>query len=278
MRQNKLALMVLLILTSSVLAACGGLGAASPAASIPVSAKLYPDADGNLLAEPVSGYVRTTHYLNGESTTMLWYADVGDESVAGTMRYSIVMASAGSTLVDLTIMLESGGEETVIAEESFNVDSDMYQPWRGEMTFTDADVTEGESITIRMVASGDDFGMFYGGLDTYFSIFAAPELADEVMEQRTAALDWMLENISVGEEGDVLSTDLFANFTDQLDFAIARDNDASWVIGWGLTNDESPYTLTWTDHVFSAEEITQDEAVELETEEMQVSFEIVPVE
>lgn len=275
MKRNKHALMVLLILTSSVLAACGGLGGASPAASIPVSAKLYPDTDENLLAEPVSGYIRTTHYLNGGSTTMLWHADASDESVAGTLRYSIVLASAGSTSVDLTVLLESGGEETVIAEETFTVDSDMYQPYRGEITLTDAAVTDGESITVRMVASGDDFGMFYGGLDTYFSVFAAPELADEVMDQRTAALDWMLENISVGEEGDVLSTDLFQNFTDQLDFVISRENNAKWVIGWGLTNDEMPYTLTWTDNMFAAEEITQDEAIELETEEMQVSFEVV---
>jgi hypothetical protein len=97
------------------------------------------------------------------------------------------------------------------------------------------------------------------------------------MEQRADMLQWIVDNIAIGEEGeegDVMSTQLFDNTLDQLDFTIHLEEDAAWQIGWGLTTSETPFRLTWESNVFAAEELTQDQADEVGLEEMQITFEI----
>jgi hypothetical protein len=272
MKLGKRFLIVILI-ASTLLVGCNS-GGGGPADDVPYRAKLYLNHEEGMLTEPASGRVTTTHYLSGGSGTEEWSTEVADQILADELTYSLIMASAGTTSIDLELILVIDGEEVVIAEDSYVIDSDRYMPYRGTLTPTEAFETEGETIILRMEASGSDFGIQYGGLTTYLSLFEAPELLDEVMEQRAAYITWLIDNISVGEESDVMSTQLFDNSLDQLDFAILREDNATWHIGWGLTNSETPYRLIWADNVFTAEELTMDQADEVELEEMQITFEI----
>jgi hypothetical protein len=72
----------------------------------------------------------------------------------------------------------------------------------------------------------------------------------------------------------VMSTQLFDNTVDQIDFVIDRGDNAVWQIGWGLTASETPFRLTWQDNVFASEEMTLDQANEVGLEEMQITFEL----
>ncbi|MGD8822232.1 MAG: hypothetical protein PVG63_03950 [Anaerolineales bacterium] len=265
--------LALLVIASALLAACGG-GASSPIDDVPYRARLFPSHEEELLPEPIAGRVTTTHYLSGGTATVEWRVDMADETLADDFTYSLVMASASVTTIDLELILEVDGEEVVIAEDSFVIDSDRYMPYRGTLTPTEASESEGDTLMLRMEASGGDYGMQYGGLATYLSVFEAPEMPDEVLEQRTAMLMWFVDNISVGEEGDVVSTELFENTVDQVDFTIQLEENGLWHIGWGLTNSETPFKLTWENNVFTAEELTQAQAGEADLEEMQIQFEI----
>jgi hypothetical protein len=266
-------LLVGMLIASTLLAACGS-GGSSPVDDVPYRAKLYLSHEEGLVSDPISGRVTTTHYMSGGTATEDWDVEAADETLADELAYSLVMASAGTTSIDLAVILVVDGEEVVIAEDSFVIDSERYMPYRGVFTATETSETEGETLILRMEASGDDYGMEFGGLATYLSAFESPELADEVLEQRAAMLTWVVDNISVGDEGDVMSTQLFDNTLDQLDFAIHLEDNAIWQIGWGLTNSETPYRLTWESNVFAAEELTQDQAEDVGLEEMQITFEI----
>lgn len=266
-------LWVAFLITSMLLAGCGA-GGGGLANDVPYRLKLYPDTEENLLPEPMSGYVTTTHYMSSGTVTEEWSVDISDEVLADEFAYSLVLASAGTTSIDLAFLLLTDGEEIVVAEDSFVIDSERYMPYSGTITVTDASVSEGDTLILRMEASGDDYGMEMGGLATHISVFAPPELSDELLEQRASALEWIIDNISLSEESDVMSTQLFNNYLHQLDIAIYLEDDATWLIGWGLTESELPYRLTWADNLFAAEEITIDEAGDLGLGEMQISFEI----
>jgi hypothetical protein len=260
-----------LLIGSMLLVGCNS-GGGGPADDVPYRAKLYLTNDESLLPEPISGRVTTTHYMSDSIVTEEWRVDAGAETLADEFTYSLVMASTGTTQIDLAVLLETDDEEVVIAEDSFVIDSERYMPYRGTFTATDSSVTEGETLILRLEASGDDYGMEMGGLATYTSVFEAAELADEVMGQRAAALTWLIDNISLGEESDVMSTELFHNTLNQLDIAIYIGDNASWLIGWGLTQSELPYRLTWENNLFTAEELTLEEAGDLGLEEMQINF------
>lgn len=267
-------LVAVVLIASALLAGCGGSGGEGSFDEVPYRAKLYLSHEEELLPEPISGRVTTTHYMSGGTATQEWTVDVAEETLADAFVYSLVMASAGTTSIDLELILEVDGEEVVIAEDSYVIDSDRYMPYRGTLTPTEASESEGETVILRMTASGSDYGMEFGGLATYLSVFATPEMPDEVLEQREAMLQWVVDNISVGEEGDVMSTQLFDNTLDQLDLTIQLEQDGVWQIGWGLTSSETPFRLTWESSVFTAEELTLDEAGEVGLEEMQITFEI----
>lgn len=266
-------LLTLLLVASALLAGCNS-GGSGPADDVPYRTKLYLDHEEGLLPEPMSGYVTTTHYMSAGTVTEEWRVEIGEETLADEFAYSLVIASAGTTNVDLAVVLENDGDEVVIAEAAFVIDSDRYLPYRGTFTPTDAAGAEGQTLILRMEASGSDYGMQFGGLGTNLSVFEAPELAGEIKEQRSAALTWVLDNISITGDVELIDTPLFTNTVDQLDFTIMKGDNASWLIGWGLTQSELPYRLTWEDNAFAAEELTVDEAGDLGLEEMQISFEI----
>ena len=266
-------LWIALLIGSMLLVGCNS-GGDSPADGVPYRAKLYLTNEEGLMPEPISGRVTTTHYMSEGTVTEEWRAETGAEILADVFTYSLVMASAGTTHIDLAVVLEADGEEVVIAEDSFVIDSERYTPYRGTFTATDSSVTDGETLILRLEASGDDYGMEMGGLATYLSVFEPAELADEVIDQRADAMTWLIDNISLGEESDVMSTQLFHNTLNQLDIVIYVEDNASWLIGWGLTQSELPYRLSWEDTLFTAEELTLDEAGDLGLEEMSITFEI----
>ncbi|MBN2556391.1 MAG: hypothetical protein JXA97_10675 [Anaerolineales bacterium] len=246
----------------------------NPVADIPITSYLYLGTDEALLMEPATGYVTTTHYISGGSSTDVWGMRAAEGVLADTFSYSFLMASAGTSQVSLEVALVHSGEETVLVEDAFVIASDLFQPYVGEMAVSDAVLSQEDEIILRMTVSGSDYGIRFGGLNSYISLIAPPEVDEAVLEQRTAALTWLANHIALESEEGVLSTDLFNNTKSQLDYVILSGADASWIVGWGLTDSGEPYRLDWIDGAFSAVEITMDEALELDTDEMQVSFEI----
>jgi len=246
----------------------------SPASLVPLYDNLYLAQDNLLLTSPMSNYVTTTHFLSSGSSTSEWRYEVAGDSFAGTFAYTFVMASAGTTTIDVEIAVVAGGEETVIADDSYTMDSEYYRPYRGEMTPTSTSLSSGDEVVLRITATGDNYGTRMGGLSSFLSVFEAQGVNDGVLAQRTEAFEWMLDNIGVGE--DILTTDLFLNFRDQLDFLLLEGDNGRWIIGWGLTVSGAPYQLDWDNEMFSVQEITQEESLAYENDEMQVSLEINP--
>jgi len=260
-----------------LLTGCGtvaGQAEENPVADIPISSYLYLGTDEALLMEPASGYVTTTHYISGGSSTDVWGMRAEDGVLADTFSYSFLMASAGTSQVSLELALVHSGEETLLVEDEFVIASDVFQPYKGEIAVSEAALATGDEIILRMMVSGSDYAIRFGGLNSFISLIAPPEVDEIILEQRTAAFTWLVENIAIESEEGLLSTDLFNNMKSQLDFVILSESDASWIVGWGLTDSGEPYRLDWIDGSFTAVEITMDEALELDTDEMQVSFEI----
>jgi hypothetical protein len=257
MRSKFAFAIAMLVAVVLLLTGCGsggsksGVEATIEAMSQP-SPKLYLGEDTLSLSLPPSA--TTTIY--GGSFKNDWIFNFNDEALKETFSYSISMASAGQTSVNVGIILKQGGQEMVLGNDSFVIDSDEYKPYRGQITVSNVTTESGDQLILRIEASGDDFGYRQGAASS-IDVLENPEtLPNEVIEGRIKALTWLATNSKTVFDSEAA---LFADFKDQLDYVILSGDNARWSVGWGLTKSEKPYFLDWIDGTFTAKEITIEE-------------------
>ena len=216
------------------------------------SPKLYLGKDTLSLSLPPNA--TTTIY--GKSFTSDWVFELNGEVLKDTISYSLSMASAGQTNVNVEIILKQGSQENVLGDDSFIIDSDEYKPYRGQITGSSITTESGDQLILRLKVSGDEFGYRQGAASSIDVLENPESLPSEVVNERIKALTWLATNSKAGFDPEAA---LFADFKDQLDYVILSGDNARWLVGWGLTKSEKPYFLDWIDGIFTAEEITIEE-------------------
>jgi hypothetical protein len=216
------------------------------------SPKLYLGKDTLSLSLPPNA--TTTIY--GKSFTSDWVFEFNGEVLRDTISYSLSMASAGQTNVNVEILLMQGTQESVLGNDSFIIDSDEYRAYRGQVTGSNITTESGDQLILRVEASGDDFGYRQGAASSIDALENPETLPTELVEARTKALTWLATNSKAEFDPEAA---IFADFKDQLDYVILSSDNARWLVGWGLTKSEKPYFLDWIDGTFTAEEITIEE-------------------
>ncbi len=100
-------------------------------------------------------------------------------------------------------------------------------------------------------------------------------MTSSITEERTRALVWVANNTLCDDE-ELATCDVLNSFRDKLDPTIISGDSAKWIIGWGLTKSGKPYSVEWTNEVFTIEEISIDDAQQFGVEEMGWMFELNP--
>ena len=188
-------------------------------------------------------------------------------------NYHLLMASSGKTNIKIEIVLKHENNEMLLGKDSFFINSKTYQGYEGYFSDIDFDLSEDDEIVLRVIASGDDFGMVLGGqtLPSSLAFLKLQQPIDHsVIDERNKALLWM----AVNTKGE-LSSDLFRNFRYQLHRAIADKYNCNWNLGWGLTETDKPYCLEWLNNRFRSKKLTIEEAKSQEIEKKMLQYRVI---
>ncbi len=247
------------------------MAAEAAVAAMPIPGlKLYLDHEDKLLRN-IDSSTTSTYYLYGEQKLLEWSYRLGDETLKDSYAYNLVMASAGKSSVSIKIILKQGQQEKILGQDKFVMNSTLYRPYLGQIPGTDVTTKPGDQVILRMTVSGDDFGIIHDQVSSSISILESSPLPPAIAEERTKALVWVATNNAWGIESDI-----FTSFRDELDQVISTDSNVQWHFGWDLTTSGKPYSLEWSDGIFNVEDISMEEAEQLELGKDSVTLSLLP--
>ena len=108
-------------------------------------------------------------YLYGDGPKDYEYSLPGDIQ-GSSYTFDLWLASAGTTTVDASVVVQQGGKETVLASASFTAESKSYKQFSSTVTGLDPTTAKGDILILRLSASSamrggsvKPGGLAYGG-------------------------------------------------------------------------------------------------------------------
>jgi hypothetical protein len=237
-------------------------------AALPQPAPRLYLSENELVARPDRSVSRTMrHYLNGKSVSLEWTHSFDTGILSDVFAYDLMMASAGLSQVGVELKVRQSGQDTVLGQGSFTVNSSQFLPYQGQIKrLTSVVPKDGDQLVMRLTVSGGNFGIMDDDRSSISVFKPAKALPIAIRRERARALIWVATNIGG------LDTDVFAIFRNRLDDTIIAGNRTKWWFGWELAKSGKPYLAEWAHGVFSVKTITIEEAKNAKVAERSVSW------
>lgn len=125
-----------------------------------------------------------TQYIYGSSTNKYEYL-VKDEQLNTYTIYNLILASYGRTDFLIKMILKRSGKELEICKTKFSISSNKYTGFSGLIKNKKFDLKNGDKIVLKIIASGDNYGLSCGNFKSYIRILKPNyNILDAVLSER----------------------------------------------------------------------------------------------
>jgi WD40 repeat protein len=253
------------------------------------STSYYP-AEGNLLLPSVSAESSININCAGGTSSTEYALKLQNQGLTKYLSYNLIMASAGKTGITVqAIIKKANNKEQKLGEDGFVLEDQHYLGYMGYIPLDPVAVQNNDTLILRVVGNGDDFGILHGPTASVMSgiVPANVRLSKEILDGRKQVLTWILEN-NAFHSGDMppnapayllkdnvngVKANVVYQIAHEIDYLILNKKNGRWIIGSKLLKTKRPTIITWQNNLFTAATISAEEAKKLDLNDFSVIFE-----